>query len=123
MKRTELLHYLKEYLDYENCEDIAYNGLQIEGKDEINKIALAVDASYPSIQEAVEKGADALIVHHGLFWPKPMPITASTKDKVETALNNNLNLFAFHIPLDKHNEVGNNVQLFKILNIENQEAS
>lgn len=111
-KRIELQE-LQSYLD--NClpnlpgADSAPNGLQVEGKDKIGKIGTAVSASLETLQEAVKKGIDALIVHHGLFWFKDTLILKGVKkEKISLLFKKGISLFAYHLPLDLHSEWGNN---------------
>lgn len=117
MERSKLINYLDEYL---LVKDFAYdpsvNGLQIEGFDEVEVIATSADASLDSIDAARELGADTLIVHHGLLWQgDDRSITGTFKDRVNAALEANLNLIAYHLPLDAHLHVGNNAFLCSLL--------
>lgn len=105
----ELCTYLDDYLVCEEFTDFGPNGLQVEGKPKISKIATAVSASLLTIEAAVEWGADALIVHHGLFWNKDAyEITGAKKEKLKKLLENEISLLAYHLPLDGHQVVGNN---------------
>ena len=89
--------------------DSAPNGLQVEGKNKIAKIGTAVSASLETLQEAVKRGVDALIVHHGLFWFKDAFILkGAKKEKLSLLLKKEISLFAYHLPLDLHSEWGNN---------------
>ncbi len=98
--------------------DISLNGLQVGDYDnEVRKIAFAVDACQASIDEAIKQKANLLFVHHGLFWGKPLSITGSHYSRIKTMLDNNLALFACHLPLDAHLELGNNAQIAKTLNL------
>lgn len=84
---------------------------KLRGKKEIKKMATAVSANWATFQRAAEIGVDALIVHHGLFWDRdPYPIVRGKKAKIELLLKHQINLFAYHLPLDAHREVGNNWQ-------------
>ncbi len=92
--------------------DISLNGVQIGAPDrELQKAAFAVDASYDTIEAAVEGGADILVVHHGLFWGSPIAITGSHYRRVKRALDAGLMLLAVHLPLDAHPVYGNNAQM------------
>ncbi len=85
------------------------NGLQVEGKGEIKKIAFAVSASLAAIEAAIQNQADALIVHHGIFWERePLVLCGPKRQKVEKLLENKISLFGYHLPLDAHRELGNN---------------
>lgn len=117
MQRSKLINYLDEYLQ---AKDFAYdpsvNGLQIEGFDEVEVVATSADASLDSIDAACELGADTLIVHHGLLWQgDDRSITGTFKDRVNAALEANLNLIAYHLPLDAHPKIGNNAFLCSLL--------
>ncbi len=108
MRRDELALWLDDYLDIDAFPDKSLNGLQVEGSDEVTKVVLAVDSSYNTFEMAVAKGGDMLIVHHGLFWGAPVAITGPHKRRVQYLLDNGLSLYAAHLPLDAHTEVGNN---------------
>jgi dinuclear metal center YbgI/SA1388 family protein len=107
----DLENYLNAYLSVSTIKDYCPNGLQIEGKNEIRKVATAVSASLATLQQCVDREMDALIVHHGLFWEKdPYPLVGIKRVKVELLLKAHISLFAYHLPLDAHREVGNNWQ-------------
>lgn len=109
LTREELASYLNTLLQVELFEDYCPNGLQIEGKSPIQKLATAVSASSYAIQEAKKRGVDALLVHHGLFWNRdPYVIRGVKKEKIATLLTNEISLFAYHLPLDAHPSLGNN---------------
>jgi dinuclear metal center YbgI/SA1388 family protein len=111
MLRGELEEYLNHYLDISQIKDFCPNGLQVEGKKEIKKIGTAVSASLMTLQKCVEHQVDAVIVHHGLFWEKdPYPIRDTKFKKIDLLLKNQISLFAYHLPLDAHQEIGNNWQ-------------
>lgn len=117
--QEELEHYLNNYLSVDLINDYAPNGLQIEGKKQINIIATAVTASHKAIEKAIKLKADALIVHHGYFWKgEPLVIRGLKKNRVQNILQNDINLFAYHLPLDTHLELGNNVLISKVLEID-----
>jgi dinuclear metal center YbgI/SA1388 family protein len=107
----ELAELLEQTFRYEDYEDHCHNGLQIEGKETINKIAFAVSYNLLSVEEAVKWGADALIVHHGIFGNNFFSLTGRDKIKVKTLLDADISLFGIHLPLDAHRELGNNAQL------------
>jgi dinuclear metal center YbgI/SA1388 family protein len=113
MKLEPLLQYADAYLgipehpDYPN----AMNGLQVGGPPEVTTIAGAVDASVDAIEAAAERGVDVLFVHHGLFWAGLQPVTGRHLRKLQTLLRKELALYAAHLPLDGHAEVGNCAQL------------
>ena len=105
----DLSQYLQQLLSPADFADYCPNGLQVEGKGEIKKIAFAVSASLAVIEEAVKREADALIVHHGIFWNKdPHVVIGTRKDKLARLLQNGISLLAYHLPLDAHQKLGNN---------------
>lgn len=113
-----LLNYLDRMLDPQSFNDYCPNGLQIEGKQEIKKIVTAVTASKNIIEKAIEADADALLVHHGYFWKgETSSIQGYKRDRIKLLLENDINLYAYHLPLDCHNTFGNNVQLARILGL------
>ncbi len=118
MKTTELIAYLDGYLEINKIPDASLNGLQVEGKPEINKIGVAVDACVDSIEAAAEANVDFLIVHHGLFWDKPLRLVGNEFRRVQALIKNDINLYAAHLPLDWHPQVGNNVVLARKLGFE-----
>jgi dinuclear metal center YbgI/SA1388 family protein len=118
--REALKSYTQLYLNADAFEDYCPNGLQIEGKEEINKIISGVSANLALIERAIDEKADAIFVHHGLFWKNDsQTIRGAKRRKIALLLENNINLFAYHLPLDAHPDVGNNVQLGKLLGINN----
>lgn len=109
LKLEELRLYLDQLFPSNGLTDYGPNGLQVEGKSEVAKIATAVSASLATIEAAVEEGVDVLIVHHGLFWQRDSYIIQGTKrKKLQLLLEHGLSLFAYHLPLDMHPEIGNN---------------
>ena len=115
MTLNQFVSYLDAILEPENFEsDISLNGVQVQNSDKdapIKKIAFAVDACYETARQAIEHGADVLVVHHGLFWGKPVAINGPHYDLIKLMIENNLALYACHIPLDANKEVGNNYGL------------
>ncbi|MFT4552101.1 MAG: dinuclear metal center YbgI/SA1388 family protein [Chlamydiales bacterium] len=104
-----LSNYLEELLDSSSFKDYCPNGLQVEGRVEIKKIATGVSASLRTIEAAVSWGADALIVHHGMFWKGDnFSITGSKQKKLSALLKNEISLLSYHLPLDAHRNFGNN---------------
>lgn len=109
MHLKELIAYLNELFFVPGLADFAPNGLQIEGKQEINRIGTAVTANLETIENAIRKGLDVLIVHHGLFWQRDsFVISGVKKEKISKLLQQEISLFAYHLPLDFHREIGNN---------------
>lgn len=112
MDRIELELYLNDLLDIGRFKDYCPNGLQVEGRRTVKKIATGVTASLAFLEAALEWGADAVLVHHGYFWRNEAPqITGRKYKRLKLLLANDLNLFAYHLPLDDHPELGNNAQL------------
>ncbi|WP_323121939.1 Nif3-like dinuclear metal center hexameric protein [Burkholderia alba] len=112
MDRNELELYLNNTLETARFKDYCPNGLQVEGRRKIEKIATGVTASAAFLERALEWGADAVLVHHGYFWRNEAPqITGRKHQRLKLLIANDMNLFAFHLPLDAHRELGNNAQL------------
>lgn len=120
MKSAELARYLDEYLSVGGIPDSdnALNGLQVEGGEEVTRIAAAVDASEASIRAAVQADADFLIVHHGMFWDGNRPVTGPRYRRLRALIDNGVALYAAHLPLDVHAEVGNNALLARKLGVQ-----
>jgi dinuclear metal center YbgI/SA1388 family protein len=109
MEREKFSWALNELLQPSLFSDFCPNGLQVEGQAEVGKIATAVSADLATIEKAVKEGVQTLVVHHGLFWNRdPYPIVGVLYKRLKTLLDNKINLFAYHLPLDAHVEVGNN---------------
>ena len=110
---------LKQVLRPEQFNDYCPNGLQVQGRENVSKLVTGVTACQDLIDAAVEAGADAMLVHHGYFWRgEDQSISGIKKARIETLLNNDISLLAYHLPLDVHREFGNNVQLARLLGIE-----
>lgn len=119
MERAALDDYLADYLQVHDFRDYCPNGLQVEGRGEIKRIVTGVTASAALIEAAVADGADALIVHHGYFWRgEDARITGMRRRRIGLLFEHELNLFAYHLPLDAHPEIGNNATLARQLGIE-----
>lgn len=117
-----LVHTLEKLLNPGLFSDFCPNGLQIEGKNSIKKIGVAVSADLATLEKASELNVDALIVHHGLFWNQdPYPIVGNKRKKIEILLNRQISLLAYHLPLDAHQQVGNNWKVAIDLQWENLE--
>jgi len=112
MKREELAGYLDELLEPSKFRDYCPNGLQVEGCAEITRVVAGVTASQALLDAAVDRGAQAVIVHHGYFWRgEDGRVTGIRRKRLGTLLAADINLFAYHLPLDAHPELGNNAQL------------
>lgn len=111
--RDEVNKYLQQLLSPQDWDDYCPNGLQIEGSKKIKKISFAVSATKESIEQSVSWDADALVVHHGLFWKfhGVRTITNSFAKRIKPLIQNDINLFAYHLPLDAHEEIGHASQI------------
>jgi dinuclear metal center YbgI/SA1388 family protein len=113
---TQLLNHLNILLEPEKFIDYCPNGLQIFGRENISKIVTGITASQELINKAIDLQADTLIVHHGYFWKNEDPVIKGMKrQRIKSLLENNINLIAYHLPLDAHLVYGNNVKLAEIL--------
>ena len=118
MNRDELVSFLDEYLQISAYPDKSSNGLQVEGKEEVERIAFAVDTTLRTIERAAKGKADMLIVHHGMIWGGLEYVTGFHYRRLKALMESGLNLYAAHLPLDAHPEVGNNVGLLRLLGLE-----
>ncbi|REL35726.1 Nif3-like dinuclear metal center hexameric protein [Thalassotalea euphylliae] len=118
MLRTEFVQYLQALLKPEQIKDFCPNGLQVQGAEEVTNIVTGVTATEALIDEAIALKADTILVHHGYFWKgENQTITGMKYQRIKKLLDHNINLFAYHLPLDIHPELGNNAQLAKLLGI------
>lgn len=116
MINFELQKIIDDFLEAGDFKDVSYNGLQVEGKSEVKRIVTSADASLAAIDAAVNMQADALIVHHGLFWKGANPkVVGPLKERLAALLENGINLYAYHLPLDANLQLGNNRYLLEIL--------
>lgn len=123
MQLSQLEHELNQLLTPWAFKDYCPNGLQVEGKTEVRKIVSGVTASKEFIEAALAVGADALLVHHGYFWRgENQTIVGLKKERIKSLLASDVSLFAYHLPLDMHNELGNNAQLGNLLGIKARSA-
>ncbi len=107
--RAELVAYLDRLLDSPSFEDYGPNGLQVEGANRIRSVVTGVSSCLALFERAAETRADAVLVHHGLFWKGlPLEITGTRYRRIECLIRNRINLIAYHLPLDAHAELGNN---------------
>ena len=115
----EVVIFCDERLDRSSIPDFpgAENGLQFENNGEVTKIGAAVDAGLVPFEKAAEAGIDFLIVHHGMFWNPPYPVTGALYNKYKLCLESNLSVYGAHLPLDCHKEIGNNAILAKKLKL------
>ncbi|CAM3751970.1 Putative GTP cyclohydrolase 1 type 2 [Vibrio aerogenes CECT 7868] len=118
MNNLTLESILNEKLCPEMVKDYCPNGLQIEGKSEVKRIITGVTASQALIEKAIELEADALLVHHGYFWKgEPESIRGMKGKRIRALIRHDINLYAYHLPLDIHPELGNNARLADLLDI------
>ncbi len=118
IKCSVLVEYANELLKIKQFNDYCPNGLQIEGKEDVAHIVSGVTASRALIESAIKASADAILVHHGYFWKGDKPvITGVNRHRIGLLLESNINLIAYHLPLDAHPEWGNNVCLGRLLGI------
>ena len=110
---------LDELLETDAVTDYCPNGLQVEGRHEVERVVTAVSASRALFTRAADHEADAIVVHHGLLWngPEPPRITGSFRERVSLLLSNRISLLAYHLPLDRHMELGNAAQLARRLGL------
>jgi dinuclear metal center YbgI/SA1388 family protein len=121
MQRLELDTYLNQYLDVARFRDYCPNGLQVEGRAYVERIATGVTASVELLGAAIEAGADAIIVHQGYFWRgEDARIVGMRRRRIALLIEHNVSLYAFHLPLDAHPEIGNNASLASRLGFDAQ---
>ena len=112
ISRADLLQAFDGLLQPERFKDYGPNGLQVEGKEQIARVVSGVTASKALIEAAIAARADAIFVHHGLFWRgQDGRVTGWMKQRLQLLLAHDINLFAYHLPLDAHPTLGNNAQL------------
>ncbi len=118
-----LNNYLEELLQSNSFDDNCPNGIQVEGKSEIKTLGVAVSASLSAIESAIENGCDALLVHHGMFWKHDSyRVNGIKKKKLKYLLDHGISLFAYHLPLDAHQIIGNNWHAAEGMGWENVKA-
>lgn len=125
MQAAELTAHLDQYLAVDEIQDLAPNGLQVEGREQVSKIALGVTASLAFLHKARDWGAEMAIVHHGLFWrsPQQMRVERSLRQRLKTVLDAEMTLLAYHLPLDRHLELGNNAVMARKLGVKQIESA
>lgn len=111
----EVIKFLDTYLSSPQIADASHNGLQVEGTPRVGKIVFGVSASLELFKQAKIRGADMVIVHHGLLWGVEQAITGIFHQRVAYLIKNDINLVAYHLPLDKHPVIGHNACLMKAL--------
>jgi dinuclear metal center YbgI/SA1388 family protein len=120
---SQVVSYADEHLRIREIDDWpnALNGLQVENSGAVTKIGAAVDASTRTIESAIERGVNLIVVHHGLFWPGLQPISGGRRRMFERIFRSDLAIYSAHLPLDVHSILGNNAQLAASLGFENTE--
>ncbi len=115
---SHLIRQLDDYLDSASIADYCPNGLQVQGRSEVRRVISGVTASQALIEAAIEQQADAILVHHGYFWKGENPVVTGMKQRrLKSLLQHDISLIAYHLPLDIHPRVGNNVQLARQLGL------
>ena len=119
----EIIQWCDETLNTHEFKDYAPNGLQIEGRSDVQKILCAVTASQEAIEAAIAQNADLLLVHHGYFWKgEPYPITGMRGKRIKSLIQHDISLVGYHLPLDSHPTLGNNAAIAECLALENLQA-
>lgn len=119
INRNTLVQLLEQELAVSKIRDYCPNGLQVEGKVEIKKIVTGVTASLALIERAIAVGADAILVHHGYFWKgEAAEVVGMKKQRLQRLLQHDINLLAYHLPLDVHPRLGNNAQLAELFGVD-----
>lgn len=121
MELRELVSFLDQYLRIQQIPDDSLNGLQVAGTHRVLRIASAADASLLSFRKAVEQGAQMLLVHHGLFWGNSFALVGVHYERLRELFQAECSLYAAHLPLDLHPEVGNNAILARMLHLQELE--
>jgi dinuclear metal center YbgI/SA1388 family protein len=111
--------FLNRILEIDKFNDFCFNGIQIEGKREVKKIAVGVSFNNKFIEETLKENADMMLVHHGIFGKNFFNIRGYFKNRVEKVIKNDLTLMGYHLPLDAHIEYGNNAQIAKKIGLNN----
>jgi dinuclear metal center YbgI/SA1388 family protein len=123
VSRADLAEWLDGLLEARRFEDYCPNGLQVEGKADVRRVVTGVTASLSLVKAAAARGAQAILVHHGWFWRGEDPrVVATKRERLATLLSHGISLYAYHLPLDVHPELGNNVQLARRLGWQDGEA-
>lgn len=118
--RNEIMAQLESWLAPDDFKDYSPNGLQVEGRDEINTLVTGVTASQALLDAAVQQQADMILVHHGYFWKgENQCVLGIKRNRLKTLLTHDINLVGYHLPLDDHPIYGNNRNLARVLGIDN----
>ena len=120
---SELCQFLDRCLEPERFQDYCPNGLQVQGRDTVARLATGVTASQLLLDEAIAWGADAILVHHGYFWKGEDPVVVGMKRRrLASLLTHDVSLLAYHLPLDAHPTLGNNARLGELLGLQGFET-
>jgi len=123
MHINSIIEYLDNLLEVNRFNDYCPNGLQVHGRDDVKKLVAGVTASMEFLERAHQQGADTVLVHHGYFWKNEIPtIVGLKKKRIDFLLKHEINLIAYHLPLDAHPIYGNNAQLAKVLGFQQQSS-
>jgi dinuclear metal center YbgI/SA1388 family protein len=118
MQRDQIIRFLDELLDVQSISDYGPQGLQVEGRPEVKKVAVGVSASAELFRLTIDAGADLLICHHGLIWDKdPRVVQGKLKQRLKLLLDHEITLLAYHLPLDAHEEHGNNALIARAMGL------
>ena len=115
----ELVRFWNDYLESPSVPDSSQNGLQVQGRADVNTVVFGVSATLELFEKACAAGADLICVHHGLLWGQTEPLTGLLGERVRYLMQHNIGLAAYHLPLDKHPQIGHNVCLARALNLKN----
>jgi len=119
--RDRLTQYLARQYSIEQYVDYCQNGLQVEGKDQINTIVFGVTFHMPFLIQAIATGADALIVHHGIFQKGVFKVTGALRKKIKLLMDHDISLYGIHLPMDAHPEIGHSALLFSAIGVQKLE--
>lgn len=125
IERDTIINHLAQYLNVDSFNDVCRNGIQVEGQSQVSRIVTGVSASKRLFSSAIDTGAEMIIVHHGLFWKgtlHPFALQGVMKRRIKQLLDHDVTLAAYHLPLDAHPIIGNNIQLASFLGMEAPQA-
>ncbi len=117
ISRDKIVNYLNTFLQIDKIKDSSCNGLQVEGVKNVGRVGLAVDACMAAYKKAAAKRCQMLVVHHGIIWNGLTSIRSAVREQVRFLLDHGINLYAAHLPLDMHPDVGNNAMLARALGL------
>lgn len=121
MELRHVVSYLDSYLALADYSDDSLNGLQVENRGGVTKIGLAVDVCQQAISSAKDAGCDLLVVHHGLMWGKQQPLVYHYYERIRSLIMADMALYAAHLPLDGHPDVGHNVEIARTMGLQSME--